>query len=107
MQETIHFFKYEQAIPVGFVHLTLHYEKSDDVWVAECQELGTVTEADTLEQAQSQLKEAVNLQLEQMDALGQVQGFLQEHNVRLHSVKRRATRRAGGWATPEAGPVKV
>lgn len=40
----------------------LHWE--DDVWVAECPEVGTVSQGDTIEEALAMLREATELYLE-------------------------------------------
>ena len=39
--------------------------KEDDVYVAECPEVGTVSEGDTLDEALANLKEATELYLEE------------------------------------------
>ncbi len=87
MQETFHLWRYVNSEPKGFVHLTFSYEKAGEIWVGECLELGTATEAASIEQAKLQLAEAVKLQLDQMDEMGYIDGFLREHNIPLYPVK--------------------
>ena len=44
-----------------------HARKGDDAWVAECQEIAVVTQGRTLDEAVSNLSEAVALHLEDED----------------------------------------
>lgn len=45
--------------------LTAVIHKEDDMYVAECPELGTASQGDTVEQALANLKEATELYLEE------------------------------------------
>ncbi len=106
MQESIHFFNYKDGVPKGFIQLTFRYEESDRVWIGECLELGTTTEADTLDEIRQDLQGAVKLQLVQMDKLGHIGGFLREHNVRVHPITTLSAKKSGTWESIKARRVR-
>ena len=56
-------------------------------WAGICEELGTATHADTLEQVEAELREAVELQLNEMENLTDVQGYLAENRVRVTPIQ--------------------
>ena len=101
MQEHMHFFQYRNKKPKGFVHLTFQYAQDDGAWIGECVELGTTTEADTLEGARNGLRGAVTLQLEQMEQLGHIAAFLQERHVKVQPVKAPARASSRAWVASE------
>ncbi|MBI4312476.1 MAG: hypothetical protein HY681_11950 [Chloroflexi bacterium] len=67
----------EQSILV----LTLDISRHDDLWVGACLELGTAAYAPTLEELRDELQEAVLLQLNEVERLGFIDQYLQEHSV--------------------------
>jgi len=68
--------------------LTFEYSNEGESWVAECLEMGTVAEADTLEEVQKDIIEAVELQLDSMEEMGFMDGFLREHGIRTFLIER-------------------
>lgn len=98
MQEMVHAFKYRSAEPKEFIHLTFQYDETDGIWVGECLELGTVTEADTLENARLHLTGAVSLQLQQVEGLGEIDDYLHEHGVRAVPIHPPTEERGGSWS---------
>ncbi len=87
------------GILIGIGILNLDYIQEDDGrWSAVCRELGTPAFADSLEEASSQLKDAILLQISEMDRLGDIEAFLQDHDVHLVS----PSRSSGQWELVEA-----
>ena len=65
-----------------FVRLTLQFQKLEDgTWLAECKELGTVTQSGSLESAQEELLELVELHLNGLEDAGERERFFEEHNI--------------------------
>jgi predicted RNase H-like HicB family nuclease len=55
-------------MPIGTFTAVLH--KEDELYVAECPEVGTVSQGKTVEEAVANLKEATELYLEEFPAQG-------------------------------------
>ena len=75
-----------QGTPDYVLLLTLDFLEEAGQWVGVCQELGTAAQSDTLEQARDQLREAVELQLGEMERFCGAEGFqdyLAENYVRI------------------------
>ena len=72
-----------QGNPDFTVALILDYQQEDDHWVGVCLELGTSTFADTLEQTELELREAVELQLNGMEDLGYLNEYLEARQVSI------------------------
>ncbi len=74
--------------PSGYivVFLAFRQEKTKEgkKWVGVCQELGTSTFADTLDEAVEQLKEAVALHLNTLEKVGERERFFREHGIEFH-----------------------
>jgi predicted RNase H-like HicB family nuclease len=82
MYETVQYFYIgDGRFPDYLILLNLEYSQEDDKWVGVCAELGTSTFADTLEELRHELREAVQLQLNEVNRLGFVQEFLRDHRV--------------------------
>lgn len=75
--------------------LTLDYQPEDGQWVGVCVELGTAAFADTPEQVDLELREAVELQLNEMERLGYLHEYLEGQGVSIISVKPAADPVAG------------
>ncbi|MFN6464350.1 MAG: type II toxin-antitoxin system HicB family antitoxin [Nostoc sp. DedVER02] len=58
--------------------------KEDDMYIAECPEVGTVDRGETIKQAITSLREATQLYLEEFPYLK----HLQDRSIRLHLVTR-------------------
>lgn len=84
---------------IGMGILNLDFTKEDDGrWTAVCRELGTPAYADSLEDAKLELKDAILLQISEMDQLGDIDAFLEEHDVHLLPPLRSSSR----WDLVEA-----
>ena len=70
----------------GFVLLTGIVEREDDQYTATCVELGTATCADTPEQARRNLDEAVQLEIEVLEDLGERTRVFEEKGIRVWEV---------------------
>ena len=75
-----------QGTPEYMLLLTFDFLEEAGQWVGVCRELGTAAQSDTLEQAREQLREAVELQLCEMERLcgaEDFQDYLAENQVRI------------------------
>ena len=63
--------------------LTLDYQQEAGQWVGVCVELGTAAFADTPEQADLELREAVELQLNEMERLTNLREYLAAQDVQV------------------------
>jgi predicted RNase H-like HicB family nuclease len=68
-----------------YIILTAVYKRDQGVWTAECQELGTATFGDTFEEAEADLREAIELHLGTLEDAGECERFLRKHNIRIYS----------------------
>ena len=103
MRESVVAIKYVAEVPSEASILTFDFsEGRNGIWIGECLELGTVTEASALKDVRDKLSGAVGLQLNQMEELGFGDGFLQEHNVHRLSIlpSRKTGRPPQSWALP-------
>ena len=67
-----------------FIIITCIFEKEGERWTALCKELGTATFADTFEEAQKRLIEAVELHLSTLEEVGECRRFFHEHKIKVH-----------------------
>jgi hypothetical protein len=69
----------------GYIELTLEFRKNEGlkVWEARCVELGTATSADTFEQAQEEILEFIDLQLNALEELGERERFFKENGIQI------------------------
>ncbi len=74
--------RYKETGAQEGILLSLQFKQEGGKWLAECLELGTATYAETLEEAQRELLEAVSLHLNQVEQMGIIDEFLREHGVR-------------------------
>ena len=58
------------------ITLTCTYVQESRKWVGVCEELGTSTFSDSLEDTQAELREALELQLNEVEGLGYVREYL-------------------------------
>ena len=75
------------------IKLTFAYHEEEGQWVGICTELGTATCAETLEQTQAELREAVELQLNGAERITDVLDYLADNQVVIQPVK--LSRQAG------------
>lgn len=71
----------------GYVILTCKYHKEGQHWVGICEELGTSTFADTFENVQSRLQEAITLHLDTLERVGERERFFRENKIKLYLSK--------------------
>jgi len=69
---------------VVFIVLTVVLREEEDCWTAECQELGTTSFGDTFNEARDNIKDAIELHLNELDAVGETERFFKENNITLH-----------------------
>ena len=67
-----------------YIILTMIYRQEDDIWTAECKELGTSTFGDTFEEVSIHLREAVELHLNTLEDVGECETFLKENNIKIY-----------------------
>ena len=61
--------------------LTVEFGQEEGQWVGLCQELGTAAQADSLGQAEVELREAIDLQLNEMAKIADVFEYLADNQV--------------------------
>ena len=67
-----------------YIKVTVIFQQeSDGRWTAECQELGTATFGNSLEEAREFIKEAIELHLNSLERNGQRERFFQENGIVL------------------------
>lgn len=66
------------------VVLRLRFWKEGHHWLGECLELGTATFADTLDQAQTELLEMIDLHLNTLEGMGARAEFFNKFKIRLY-----------------------
>ena len=72
--------------PDYFMPLTMEYVSQEGNWVGACLEIGASSFADELDEMKSRLFEAVDLQLSEMERLGFLEEFLQDHSVSAYPI---------------------
>ena len=73
----------------NLVLLTFVFEKEGELWTACCEELGTATFAETLEQAKTEIVEMVTLHLNALEEVGERDRFFSEHGIKVHKPGRK------------------
>jgi predicted RNase H-like HicB family nuclease len=68
-----------------FVVLTCVFRKEGKWVTAECQELGTAAFGRNLDDAEKRLREAILLQLNTLEDVGERARFFKEHKIRIHA----------------------
>jgi predicted RNase H-like HicB family nuclease len=71
----------------GYIILTVVFKFEDEVWTAECMELGTATFGETLQEAEQDMQEAILLHLNTLEAVGEREAFFREHDIKIHPVQ--------------------
>ncbi len=69
---------------LGYVLLTLQYDRDGRKWVGRCVELSTSTFANTLKQTRVELEDAVIAHLNCLEEEGERERFFKEHGITLH-----------------------
>lgn len=73
---------------IGYVLLTLEYEKEGNKWVGTCRELGTNTFARTLKQCQVELEELVIEFLNILEEDGERERFFKKWDIKFRTVEK-------------------
>lgn len=71
----------------SYIVLTVVFKFEDDVWAAECKELGTATLGETIQEAESDIQEAILLHLNTLEQTGEQEAFFLEHGIRVYSAQ--------------------
>lgn len=79
----------------GYILLTLVFAQEGDQWTAECQELGTTTCGDSLEDTRESIEEMIALHLNALEEVGEAERFFEKHGIEFHRGR------------PPRGPVPV
>ena len=82
LRETVVAIRYGNEGPASMVQITVEYQQAGEKWLAECLELGTATEALSLDDVRREISEAIVLQLNEVDQLGFIEEFLSQHGTR-------------------------
>ena len=67
--------------------LTVEFGEEGGQWVGICRELGTAMQADTLDEVEFALREAIDLQLNEMAKIADVFEYLAENQTNIHLVQ--------------------
>jgi predicted RNase H-like HicB family nuclease len=73
----------------GFIILTCEFHIEGKRWVGLCVELGTSAFGRSLKEAEERLNEAVELHIRTLEDVGEMERFLKEHNIAIHSTRPR------------------
>ena len=95
------------GMPKEAILLTIDFKEYFGQWLAECLELGTATQADSLEEVRQEIWENITLQLESVEELGFMEEYLKQRNVPLLCLEppSGAPREAAIWASPTLAGV--
>ncbi len=84
MTETIQVIHSDESGTSDYIiNLTLNYYQEAGQWVGVCDELGTTAFADIWEQMKTELREAVELQLNEMERLSDIREYLADNQVTI------------------------
>ena len=95
----------------GYIVLTCRFaQEPGGPWEAECLELGAATFADTMDQAQTELAELIELQLNTLEDMGAARAYFKKHNIVFHRTEPKPTAhdvkvRVGEFVTRVAEPI--
>lgn len=70
-----------------YIILTIKYYKDANHWVAECLELGTATQARTLEAVEKEINELILLHLNMLEETGERDRFFKKHGIKVYHRK--------------------
>lgn len=70
---------------MGYILLTGEFRQEGNRVTAFCPELGTATFGRSLPEAERKLREAIELQLDTLEELGQRETFFKEHNITFYT----------------------
>jgi predicted RNase H-like HicB family nuclease len=96
-----------------YISLTLEIRREDGQFAAYCRELGTATCGDTFEEAHKNIVEAVTLDLNTLEDIGERERVFKERGIRIQSDRddkeeaREVTLFPGSWAENRSFPIPV
>ena len=76
----------EQSHSVGYIVLTGFAEEEEGQYVSYCPELGTASCGDTIAEALDNLREAIELNIEGLEEVGELERTLRERNIKVRYV---------------------
>ena len=94
-----------------YILLTLEIKKEDGQYAAYCRELGTATCGDTLDEAQDNIVQAVILDLNTLEDIGERDRFFKERGIKVYrsASKRKQAREVpvapDSWASNRPFPI--
>lgn len=71
----------------GYVVLTFKFHEEGKRWVGLCEDLGTSTFGNTLDEVKEALADLVGLHLNELEAVNERPRFFREHKIRFYSRK--------------------
>ncbi len=75
----------------GYIIVTVKFEQEGDQWAATCLELGTGACGDSREEAQEAIREAILLQLNTLEEMGECASFFKRHGITFYTREPRVT----------------
>ena len=72
-----------QAHSVGHIVLTGIVEEEDGQFASYCRELGTASCGDTITEALENLREAIEINIEGLEEVGELERTLRERNIKV------------------------
>ena len=85
------------------VVLTFDFYEERGPWVGVCLELGTSAFSDSLEQVREELRDAVELQLNEMERLCDVRDYLEENHVHAVPIEAATSPEEAGFVVGATG----
>ena len=73
----------EQSHSVGYIVLTGIVEEEDGQFASYCRELGTASCGDTITEALDNLREAIEINIEGLEEVGELERTLRERNIKV------------------------
>lgn len=67
----------------NYIVLTVSFSKEDDEWVAICEETGTAIQAKTIEEAREIIINAVEENLNELQATNECERFFKENGIKV------------------------
>lgn len=71
----------------GYVLLTFRFHEEGNRWVGLCEDLGTSTFGDTLDEVKEALADLVGLHLNELEAVNERPRFFREHKIPFYRKK--------------------
>jgi predicted RNase H-like HicB family nuclease len=71
----------------GYIIVSLVFKREGRCWTGRCPELGTATYGSTVDEVSEALREAIMLQLNTLEDVGECERFLKENNIKFYRQK--------------------